>query len=375
MKKILFRKIMSDCLIFFLISLLSTSIIVWVFQAVNFLDVMIEDGRSFLIYIYYSALNLPKIITKILPFALFFSFFYVLGKYEINNELIILWNSGVNKIELVNFLLKISLIITILQIVITTFIVPVSQKFSRTILKTSEVDFIGSFVKEKKFNDTIKGLTLYTDKVEKNGELKKIYIKREFSSKNFQITYAKKGAFDQKGEKNILILFDGETINVQDDKISSFKFSKSDFNLSNLKTNTILAYKIQETPTDELLNCIKILKTQNIDSISHNCSKNNLENIFEELFKRTLVPFYIPVLILISCLVLVKSKEETNYLKLRIIVFIYGFITIIISESSLKFIGNNFISNLKILIIPFLVLLILYFIFKYTFVNKFLNYR
>ena len=154
---------------------------------------MIEDGRSFIIYIYYTALNLPKIITKILPFALFFSFFYVLGKYEINNELIILWNSGVNKIELVNFLLKISLIITILQIVITTFIVPVSQKFSRTILKTSEVDFIGSFIKEKKFNDTIKGLTLYTDKVEKNGELKKIYIKREFSSKKFQITYAKKG--------------------------------------------------------------------------------------------------------------------------------------------------------------------------------------
>lgn len=375
MKKILFRKILSDCLIFFFISLLSTSIIVWVFQAVNFLDVMIEDGRSFLIYIHYTALNLPKIITKILPFALFFSFFYVLGKYEINNELIILWNSGVNKIEIVNFLFKISLIITIFQIVITTFIVPVSQKFSRTILKTSEVDFIGSFIKEKKFNDTIKGLTLYTDKVEKNGELKKIYIKREFSSKKFQITYAKKGLFDQKGKKNILILFDGETINVQDDKISSFKFSKSDFNLSNLETNTILAYKIQETQTHELLNCIKILKEQNLERISHNCSKRNLENIFEELFKRTLLPFYIPVLILISCFVIVRSKEETNYLKLRLLVFLYGFITIIISESSLKFIDDNLVSNSKIIIIPFLVSIFLYFVFRYSFVNKFLNFK
>ena len=373
MKKILFRKILSDCLIFFFISLLSTSIIVWVFQAVNFLDVMIEDGRSFIIYIYYTALNLPKIITKILPFALFFSFFYVLGKYEINNELIILWNSGINKIELINFLLRVSLIIAILQIIITTFIVPITQKFSRTILKTSEVDFIGSFVKEKKFNDTIKGLTLYTDKVEKNGELKKIYIKREFTSKKFQITYAKKGVFDQKGGKNILILFDGETINVQDDKISSFNFSKSDFNLSNLKTNTILAYKIQETQTHKLLNCIKTLKKQNIDRISHNCSKSNLENIFEELFKRILLPFYIPVLILISCLVVVKSKEEINYLKQRIIVFLYGFITIIISESSLKFIDNNLISNFKILIIPFLLSLVLYFIFRHSFVNKFVN--
>ena len=159
---------------------------------------------------------------------------------------------------------KVSLILTIVQIIITTFIVPVTQKLSRSIIKSSEVDFIGSFIKEKKFNDTIKGLTLYTDKVEKNGELKKIYIKREFSSNKFQITYAKKGLFDQKGGKNILVLFDGETINVQNDKISSFNFSKSDFNLSNLKTNTILAYKIQETQTHELLNCIKILKEQNL---------------------------------------------------------------------------------------------------------------
>ena len=182
-----------------------------------------------------------------------------------------------------------------------------------------------------------------------------------------------KKVFDQKGGKNILILFDGETINVQDDKISSFNFSKSDFNLSNLKTNTILAYKIQETQTHKLLNCIKTLKKQNIDRISHNCSKSNLENIFEELFKRILLPFYIPVLILISCLVVVKSKEEINYLKQRIIVFLYGFITIIISESSLKFIDNNLISNFKILIIPFLLSLVLYFIFRHSFVNKFVN--
>ena len=104
-----------------------------------------------------------------------------------------------------NFLLKISLIITILQIVITTFIVPVSQEFSRTILKTSEVDFMGSFVKEKKFNDTIKGLTLYTDKVEKNGELKKIYIKR-ILIKKFS-NYLCKKVYSIKRVKKIFLFF------------------------------------------------------------------------------------------------------------------------------------------------------------------------
>ena len=60
MKKILFRKLLVDYMSFFLIALFSTSIVVWVFQAVNFLDIMIEDGRDYLTYINYSLLNFPK---------------------------------------------------------------------------------------------------------------------------------------------------------------------------------------------------------------------------------------------------------------------------------------------------------------------------
>ena len=108
MKKILFRKILFDCLIFFLITLFFTSIIIWVFQAVNFLDIIVEDGRNYLVYLNFSILNFPKVLSKLVPFILFFSFLFVIGKYELNNELIIFWNFGINKIELVNFFLKFS---------------------------------------------------------------------------------------------------------------------------------------------------------------------------------------------------------------------------------------------------------------------------
>ena len=89
MKKILFRKLMSDYLIFLSLALLSTGIVIWVFQAVNYLDIMIEDGRDYLVYINFSILNFPKTISKIYPFILFFSLFYITVKYELNNELII----------------------------------------------------------------------------------------------------------------------------------------------------------------------------------------------------------------------------------------------------------------------------------------------
>jgi len=103
MKKIIFRKLLQDCLIFFFLALFGISTIIWIFQAVNFLDIMIEDGRNYNVYFNYTLLNFPKIISRILPFALFFSFSYTFIKYEANNELVIFWNHGVSKINVVNF--------------------------------------------------------------------------------------------------------------------------------------------------------------------------------------------------------------------------------------------------------------------------------
>ena len=110
MKKILFRKLSLDYLSFVFLALMSTSLVIWVFQAVNYLDIMIEDGRDYLVYINFSLLSFPKILSKIFPFVLFFSIFYVTTKYEINNELIIFWNFGVHKMQIINLFLKFQLL-------------------------------------------------------------------------------------------------------------------------------------------------------------------------------------------------------------------------------------------------------------------------
>ena len=235
MKKILFRKLLSDCIVFFLIALFSSSLIIWIFQAVNFLDIIVEDGRDYFIYLNYSLLNFPKIISKIFPFALFFSFFYVINKYELNNELMIFWNIGVQKIELTNFFIIISIFLMLIQLIMTTLVVPETLKLSRLLIRTSSVDFFESFVKQRKFNDNIEGLTIYAEEKNKNGKLKNIYLKKIEDNKDFKITIAKEGEFKNLKNTQLLILYDGQTINKVNDKITNFYFSKSDFNLSLLR--------------------------------------------------------------------------------------------------------------------------------------------
>ena len=364
MKKILFRKILLDCLTFFSITLFSASIIIWVFQAVNFLDIMIEDGRDYLVYINYSLLNFPKIITKVLPFVFFFSFFYVITRYEVNNELMIFWNFGINKFHFINFFFKFSIIIAIIQSILLSAIVPKAQDTARSFIRTSSVNTIDSFIKVKKFNDTIKGLTIYSDKKDKKGNLENIYLK-----KDNQITYAKKGKLVQKNNIQILELYEGETIRVNENRITNFKFSKSDFNFQNLETNTTTYIKTQEVSTMKLIKCYFKLQNLNLfnlnldDIVIENCLFENLDNVNKEIYKRLIVPFYLPVLMLILLFVTLKSKENINYLKFKTVIFLFGMVILISSEVSLRFIKKDLIENIGIIIIPLLLVLFLYSIF------------
>ena len=374
MKKILFRKLLSDCTLFFLISLFSTSIIIWVFQAVNFLDIIVEDGRNYIVYLNFSLLNFPKIMTKLIPFILFFSFVYTITKYEIKNELIIFWNFGINKIEFINFFLKLSIIITVVQIFLTAAIVPKTQDLARSFLRTSSVNFLENFVKPKVFNDAIKGLTIYSNSKDKDGNLKEIYLKK--GSSDFQITYAKEGNFKKAGNSQILELYSGETISIINNKITSFKFSKSDFNLSSLEDNTTTYKKTQEVDTVDLFKCYHNLMNLNILQIDknfqvENCKEENINNILKELYKRIIIPFYIPVLILISLLLIIRSKENINYTKYRLLIFSIGLCAIVISEMTIRLINEDFFRNLKIVVIPFFSLISLYFLFliKFKFIK------
>ena len=379
MKKILFRKLLYDYIKFFSVALFCTSIVIWVFQAVNYLDIMIEDGRGYWVYIKFSLLNFPKILSKLYPFVLFFSIFYVTVNYELNNELIIYWNFGIHKIQIINFILKFSIILFLIQVILTSIVVPKSQDLARSFLRTSTVNFFDNFIKPQKFNDTIKGVTIYTDKKDKNGNLKNLYIKKELKENRFQITYAKEGEFKLINSIPILVLYNGATITSKEGEITNISFSKSDFSLSNIETNTTTYKKTQELSSVKLIKCIEgfyrlkktefDLKNSNIE----NCSLRNIDNIFKEIYKRYFIPLYIPILSLIPFLLITSSKENIKYNRLRLYTFLLGLIIIIFSETTIRLITNVTIQNIGLIISPLIILFIFYFYLSYNFKPKLKN--
>ena len=375
MKKILFRKLLIDYLTFAFFALISTSLVIWVFQAVNYLDIMIEDGRDYIVYLKFSLLNFPKIVSKILPFILFFSIFYVTIKYELNNELIIFWNFGVHKMQIINFIFLVSIFLMFLQIFLASFIVPLTQDSARSFLRSSSVNFYENFIKPQKFNDTIRGVTIYSEGKKTDGKLQNLYIKRELKNNEYQITYAKSGEFKEISNTPVLVLYNGATITTKNKDHSNISFSKSDFVLSNIETNTTTYIKTQEISSNKLIKCILIFyKSNKFATDVENCSSKNFYNILKEFYKRFIIPIYIIILSLIPFFLILLSKESQNYNRIRLFTFLIGFAVIIFSETTIKFISSSIIQNIILSIIPiflfFLIYIFFYFKFKMTFKNS-----
>ena len=367
MKKIIFRKILFDCLKFFILSLLSVSIIIWVLQAVNFLDFIIEDGHGFLVYIKYTLLSFPRIISRIFPFILFFSITYVLLKYEDENELVIFWNFGITKIKFINVFIKFSFLFLIINILLNSLIVPSTQDKARSYIRSSDLDFFESILKPKKFIDIINNLTIYYDEKTIDGKLKNIFLKDNTRTNGYQVTYAKLGKFELREGKKILVLFNGKTLENQGGQLSEFTFNKTDFNMERFNSKTTTQTKTQENSTADLLKCASILQkefeTEENTMRTYgftNCRIDNLENIYQEIYRRIILPFYDILLVMIALLVILKSKNEKSFNVYKFRVFISGFVLIIFLETSLKFININIEKNYFLLLLPVIIYLTLY---------------
>ena len=95
----------------FTVILLTLSIIAWTARAVNFLDLIVENGLSFSTYLAYSILNLTNIITKFIPLSFLIALFLSILKFQRNNEFIILWTMGMSKVKLLNLFVRLSIFV------------------------------------------------------------------------------------------------------------------------------------------------------------------------------------------------------------------------------------------------------------------------
>ena len=378
MKNLIFNKFIIDATKTFFMITASVGLIVWVIQAVKFLDFVAEDGHSLKVYFLYTLLNLPKIIHRILPFVFFISLFHQINQYELKNELLVLWSNGINKISFIKAVIIYSLLVTIFQLILGLFISPLSQDKGRDFIRQSNIDFLPSLIKAGKFIDTVSDLTIFIDHKDELGNLKNIYLKdssndlREIDD-GFQIIFAKNGRLYVENKIRFFKLFNGNIINNNNGELTNFKFRQLNFNLEKYSSKTTVFPKIQEISTNELLKCIYSFNSkEQIEYISSRlmCNETKIKDITQEFLKRLYKPIYIPLIGLIVSLIILKSREVKTYYRYSFFIFFITFSLILISELSLRYSTINLSGFLFFIFFPLLLFIISYLLLTIKFKNK-----
>ena len=113
----------------------------------------------------------------------------------------------------------------------SNIVTPETLNKSRKLLKHSELQFVPSLLKQKIFNDTVEGLTIFVERKNISGVYENLFIRDDSNiltqvSSNSSTIFAKSGIVDKDNKK--LILNNGNIQRIdQDGSVSIIKFDKT----------------------------------------------------------------------------------------------------------------------------------------------------
>ena len=354
----------------FFLFLIGLSLITWTVKAVNFLDLIVENGYSVSTYFAYSILNIFGVVIKFIPLAFMIALIFFIVKHLQENEFIILWSIGLEKLKIIKFVFLISIFLLIFNLLLSIFISPLALNKSRQLLSYNNFNSLLPTLRTNQFTDSFKGFTFLIEK-KFNNEVQNIFIHdqgnnlKSLSSDNSKekntTIIASKGIAKDKN----LILFDGKIISSKKNsgETDVIKFDQLNINLTSFENNTIKTAKVQETSTFKLLTFV-------INDTFDNkvINKDTKKEIIPVLNRRIIYPFYLPVIALICCFLFVKNKKKFFLNKYSI--FIYCLFVIIFAELIIRFTGVS--KNLAILFIsaPFILMPVIYLLLKKSLLNE-----
>ena len=339
---------------FFLVTLLTG--ILWLGQGLRHIDLLTSDNISFISYLSYIVMLIPKITTLTIPVSLFLTVLVSLNRIRIDSELLILWASGEsNASVLLKPILFITSSIFFIYLLITTSITPYSlNEIRQKIIEIRSSGINSSILQERKFISPTDKLTIFIQK--RDGNVIDNLLIHDLKNKDKPQTYiAKKGRFISDGNIKLLRLFNG---NIQIFDKSAQRISEIEFDTYDLDLAPYSKIESSHRYSDELFTkeIYNNLKGKSLGEF------NNYEREqFAEINNRIISPLYIFCLSLLPLLILnfLKSPSSNSVFPITIIALIALLIKILEISLANLLIENNYLVYLNYFIPIFILFLFL----------------
>lgn len=145
-------------------------------QSLSTLDVIVERGQSAWVLVKVTVFALPRLLSMILPIAVFVGGLIALNRLQQDNELVVCQAGGMTRWRLFSPAIRLAAMISFLALFLNLWIQPLLYRAMHEELYRARTQAAAVFVKEGQFVQAGDNLTVYVQRIEQNGLLKNVFI-------------------------------------------------------------------------------------------------------------------------------------------------------------------------------------------------------
>lgn len=249
------RYMLSQFLVLFGFFALVLVALFWINRAVVLFDRLIGDGQSAMVFLEFTTLGLPKLITTVLPIAAFSAAVYVTNRMSGESEMTVLQATGTSPWRLVRPVVVFGLCVAAMMTVLSHFLVPMAQGQLQQRQAEISQNVTARLLTEGTFLHPGNQVTFYTRAIGADGVLRDVFLSDRRNAKEGVIYTAAEAYLLRNGDATTLIMVDGmaQRLNAQDNRLATAKFRDFSFDISSLVTKQADEYLTVENMTTPAL--------------------------------------------------------------------------------------------------------------------------
>ncbi len=210
--------------------------VIWLTQALGLIDRVIADNQSALVFLEFSTLILPRVLSMVLPLAAFGATLYAVNRLYAESELTVILAAGRSYFRLLVPFVIFGAFVALLMLLVTLYLNPVSSARLAQRMFDIRGEITNSFVGEGEFVHPSEGITLYVGDTSRQGEMAEIFLNDQRDAKQTVTYSAQKALLLHDNSSTRMVMFDGiaQTLDKTNDTLTSIKFSQFVYDLSEL---------------------------------------------------------------------------------------------------------------------------------------------
>ena len=230
------RYMLSQLLVLFGFFALVLVALFWINRAVVLFDRLIGDGQSAIVFLEFTALGLPRLITTVLPIAAFAASVYVTNRMTSESELTVMQSTGSGPWRLARPVFVYGLCIALMMSILSHFLVPSAQAQLKQRETEISQNITARLLTEGTFLHPADNVTFYTRLIGEDGVLRDVFLSDRSDPNEGVIYTASEAYLVRNGEGSTLIMVDGlaQRLNGTDKRLSTAKFRDFSFDISAL---------------------------------------------------------------------------------------------------------------------------------------------